>query len=59
MIQKLLTMLITISIKAVKILVTPHVAFATNEAGTNGRETVIKNIEAYIKGTPQNLIIKR
>lgn len=41
-----------------KVLVTPHVAFATNEASTNGRETVIKNIESYLNGTPQNIITK-
>lgn len=42
-----------------KVLVTPHVAFATNEASANGRETVIKNIESYINGTPQNIITKK
>lgn len=41
-----------------KILVTPHVAFATKEASANGRETVVKNIEAYVNDTPQNVITK-
>ncbi len=41
-----------------KIIVTPHVAFATKEASANGRETAIKNIEAYLKGEPQNILTK-
>lgn len=41
-----------------KVLVTPHVAFATNEASANGRETVVKNIEAFCKGEPQNVLTK-
>jgi phosphoglycerate dehydrogenase-like enzyme len=41
-----------------KILVTPHVAFATNEASANGREAVIANIEAYCNGQPQNILTK-
>lgn len=32
-----------------KILVTPHVAFATKEASANGREIAVQNIEAYLK----------
>lgn len=42
-----------------KILVTPHVAFATNEASINGKETMVANIEAYANGTPQNVITKK
>ena len=41
-----------------KILVTPHVAFATKEASANGRETVIQNIESFCKGEPQNVLTK-
>lgn len=41
-----------------KVLVTPHVAFATKEASANGREIAIQNIEAYLKGTPQNILTK-
>jgi len=41
-----------------KVLVTPHVAFATKEASAQGRETAIRNIEAYLKGEPQNIIEK-
>lgn len=41
-----------------KILVTPHIAFATKEASTNGREVAIQNIEAYVSGNPQNIITK-
>jgi len=45
-------------LKHEKILVTPHVAFATSEASANGRETVVQNIEAYCKDAPQNVITK-
>lgn len=41
-----------------KVLVTPHIAFATKEASTNGREIAVQNIEAYLKGTPQNILTK-
>ena len=41
-----------------KILVTPHVAFATKEASANGREIAIQNIEAYVRGKPQNILTK-
>jgi phosphoglycerate dehydrogenase-like enzyme len=46
-------------IKQSKIIVTPHTAFATVQAGQNGTETVVQNIEAYIAGTPKNLVIKK
>lgn len=42
-----------------KILVTPHVAFATQQAKINGLETMIRNIEAFIAGKPCNLIVKK
>lgn len=41
-----------------KILATPHIAFATEQAGKNGAETVIKNIEAFASGHPQNVLTK-
>ena len=41
-----------------KVLVTPHVAFATKRASENGREFAIQNIEAYLSGSPQNLVVK-
>ena len=41
-----------------KVLVTPHVAFSAKEASAQGRETAIQNIEAYLRGEPQNILIK-
>lgn len=41
-----------------KILVTPHVAFATTKASAAGKEITIQNIEAFLKGTPQNIVKK-
>ena len=41
-----------------KILVTPHVAGITKQAGLNGTEIMIKNVEMYIAGTPQNIVKK-
>lgn len=41
-----------------KVLVTPHIAFATKEAGANSRETVIRNVEAYLGGKLQNILTK-
>jgi phosphoglycerate dehydrogenase-like enzyme len=41
-----------------KILVTPHVAFAAKEASAQGREVAIQNIEAYLRGEPQNILTK-
>ncbi|MBN1618121.1 hypothetical protein JW887_02145 [Candidatus Dojkabacteria bacterium] len=42
-----------------KILVTPHIAFSTNQAMEGGREIAIQNIEAYLKGQPQNILKKK
>jgi len=42
-----------------KILITPHIAFATEQAKKNGVETAVKNIEAFVKGEPINLVIKK
>jgi phosphoglycerate dehydrogenase-like enzyme len=41
-----------------KILVTPHIAFSTKQAVAKGREIAIQNIEAFIKGKPQNILNK-
>jgi len=41
-----------------KILVTPHIAFSTKQAVSNGREIAIKNIEAFLNGNPQNILKK-
>jgi phosphoglycerate dehydrogenase-like enzyme len=41
-----------------KILVTPHVAGVTKQASANGMEIMVANIEAYLKGKPQNILTK-
>lgn len=41
-----------------KILVTPHVAGVTKQAAANGLEIVVKNVEMYLAGTPQNVLKK-
>lgn len=41
-----------------KILVTPHIAFSTKQAVTNGAEIAVQNIEAFIAGKPQNVLTK-
>ena len=43
-------------LKHKKILVTPHIAWSADSSIFNGNEMVIDNIEAWIKGCPQNLI---
>lgn len=42
-----------------KILVTPHIAFSTKQAVANGAEIAIQNIEAYLQGKPQNVLMKK
>jgi len=42
-----------------KILVTPHIAFSTNQAAINGREIAIKNIESFLAGNPINIMKKK
>jgi len=42
-----------------KILVTPHIAFSTKQAIENGVEVAVQNIEAFLKGTPQNIVKKK
>lgn len=41
-----------------KILATPHVAFGTEQAGANGAEILISNIEAFAAGKKQNVLHK-
>ncbi len=41
-----------------KILVTPHVAGVTKQAAANGLEIMVQNVEAYLNGNPQNIVIK-
>lgn len=42
-----------------KILVTPHVAFSTEQAIKNGREIAIQNIESFLRGEPRNILKKK
>lgn len=42
-----------------KVLVTPHIAFSTKQAVTNGAEIAVQNIEAFIASKPQNILTKR
>jgi len=42
-----------------KILATPHIAGATTQASANGTEVVVKNIEAFGAGKPQNVLKKK
>jgi phosphoglycerate dehydrogenase-like enzyme len=41
-----------------KILVTPHVAGITKQAGRNGTEIMVKNVEMYLAGKSQNILKK-
>jgi D-3-phosphoglycerate dehydrogenase len=41
-----------------KILVTPHVAGVTKQAAVNGLEIMVKNVETYCSGSPQNILKK-
>ncbi|HUS25972.1 MAG TPA: NAD(P)-dependent oxidoreductase [Nevskiaceae bacterium] len=41
-----------------KILVTPHVAGVTKQAAANGLEIMVQNVEAYVSGTPRNILKK-
>lgn len=42
-----------------KILVTPHIAFSTKQAIKAGGEIAIENIEAFVSGNYQNVVIKK
>ncbi len=41
-----------------KVLVTPHIAWSTKQALTNGGEIAIQNIEAFVAGKLQNVLTK-
>jgi phosphoglycerate dehydrogenase-like enzyme len=41
-----------------KVLVTPHVAGVTKQAAINGLEVMVKDVEMYLNGTPQNVLKK-
>lgn len=47
------------ALKCPKILVTPHIAFSTNEAIENGGKIAIENIEAYLSNDLQNIVKKQ
>jgi phosphoglycerate dehydrogenase-like enzyme len=42
-----------------KVLVTPHVAFATTQAARQGLDTLVENVEAFADGQPRNVLVKR
>jgi phosphoglycerate dehydrogenase-like enzyme len=42
-----------------KVLATPHIAFATTQAGRQSLEVVVENIEAFANGQPRNVLVKR
>ncbi len=37
--------------------ITPHIAWATNEARSRLLQTAIANVRAFIEGKPQNVIL--
>ena len=39
-----------------KVLVTPHVAYNTEMTNKIGGDIMIDNVEAWVKGKPQNLV---
>jgi phosphoglycerate dehydrogenase-like enzyme len=41
-----------------KILVTPHMAAMTVQAGQNAADILVQNVEAYLGGKPQNVLTK-
>ncbi len=41
------------------VLVTPHIAFSTEQAVANGREIALRNIECFLAGKPQNIVYKQ
>ncbi|MGI5137788.1 MULTISPECIES: NAD(P)-dependent oxidoreductase [unclassified Streptomyces] len=42
-----------------KVLATPHVAFATTQAGKQSLDMVVENVEAFASGRPRNVVVKR
>jgi glycerate dehydrogenase len=43
-------------LKAKNTVITPHIAWATKEARQRLIEAVAKNIQAFLKGAPQNVV---
>jgi glycerate dehydrogenase len=41
-----------------KVLVTPHIAWSSQQALANGGEIAVQNIEAWVAGKPQNILAK-
>ena len=39
-----------------KVLVTPHIAYNSEKSRKTGADIMIDNVEAYIKGKPQNVV---
>jgi len=46
-------------LKQNKVLVTPHIAGATEQASANGTEVAVRNIETFAAGKPQNVLHKK
>lgn len=46
-------------LKQPKVLVTPHIAGATEQASVNGTEIAVQNIEAFASDKPQNILHKQ
>ena len=40
-----------------RLIITPHIAWATVEARTRLMQEVFLNLQAYLKGTPRNLVL--
>lgn len=43
-------------VSAPRCLITPHLAWATREARTRLLNTVVENVQAFLRGTPQNVV---
>jgi phosphoglycerate dehydrogenase-like enzyme len=41
-----------------KVLVTPHIAFATTQAAQQGLDMLVENVEAFANGEPRNVLVK-
>lgn len=43
-------------LKHPKVLVTPHISYSSDMSSQRGNDIMIDNVEAYINGTPQNVV---
>lgn len=43
-------------LKHQKVLVTPHISYSSDMSSQRGNDIMIDNVEAYINGTPQNVV---